>query len=110
MCCKTITDESPKLHELQLLKLANGKEIRIIEMVAPHWKKFATALGFNQARIKSVEMGSHYQPEEACCEIFRSWLDGAHDLKPVTWDSLIQCLKEAKPVETMDMLSNMVSA
>ena len=81
-------------------------------MVAPHWKKFATALCFNQARIKSVEMGSHYQPEDACREIFSSWLDGVHDLKPVTWNSLIQCLKElkeAKVVEAVDMLSNMVS-
>ena len=109
MVCNYIVGESPKLCELQLLKLASRRELRIIETVAPHWKKVAIALGFNQARIKTIEMGSHYQPEEACREIFSSWLNGAHDLKPVTWSSLIQCLKEAKLMETVDMLSNMVS-
>ena len=51
-----------KLRELQLLKLPNGTELRIMKEVAPEWDEVAVALGFDGARIKMIKMGAHYQP------------------------------------------------
>ena len=74
------------------------------------WKNVAITLGFSRANIKGIEMSCHYQPEDATLEMFRQWLKGAHSqLKPATWSTLIQSLKDVKLTEIAAMLSNMVS-
>ena len=74
------------------------------------WKNVAITLGFNRANIKGIEMSCHYQPEDAILEMFRQWLKGAHsELKPATWSTLIQSLKDVKLTEIAAMLSNLVS-
>ena len=94
------------MHELQLLTFDGGRELRIMETVAPKWKKVAAAIGFNEARIEAVDKGEHYRPEDATFEMFSRWLKGEHNLKPVTWDALLQCLKEANLQNMAEMLSN----
>ena len=83
----------PKAHELQSMEGPNGERLKIIETVAPSWKKMALALGFNPPRIEIIEQESFYQIENACNRMFFEWLAGAHDLKPSTWDTLIKCLE-----------------
>ena len=100
--------KAPKLHELLLLKYANGKELRIMEAVAPFWKKVANTLGFDEARIRAIEIGCHYQPEDATREMFCRWLEGDRHLKPATWSTLIQSLKDVKLTEIVILLSNLV--
>jgi hypothetical protein len=75
-----------------------------MERVTPKWKRVAIALGFNGSRIEAIEMGAHYQPEDACLKMFTDWLAGGHDLKPPTWDILIQSLRAAKLPEIADLL------
>ena len=99
---------TPKLHELQLLKLPNGTELRIMKEVAPEWDEVAVALGFDGARIKTLKMGAHYQPREGCLEMFTEWLDGGHDLQPPTWNVLIQSLRAANLIETATLLSRTI--
>ena len=94
----------PQLYELQVLSSDNGGELRIMETVAPKWKQVATAIGFNEARIKAVDEGEHCKPEDATFEMFCRWLNGEHNLKPVTWDTLIQCLKEANLQDVAETL------
>ena len=77
-----------------------------MERVAPQWEQMAIAFGFSEARIKIIEIGEHYQPYKASFEIFSCWLQGEHDLKPPTWDVLIQCLKQANLFDIAEMLSN----
>ena len=78
-----------------------------METVAPKWKKVATAIGFNEARIEAVDKGEHYKPEDATFEMFSRWLKGEHNLKPVTWKALAQCLKDANFQDIADkILSN----
>ena len=101
-----LIDNRPKIHELQMLEFCDGQKLRIMERVAPQWKQMAIAFGFSVARIKSIEKGEHYQPDDASFEIFSCWLEGEHDLKPPTWDVLIQCLKLANLLDITEMLSN----
>ena len=100
--------KAPKLHELLLLKYANGKELRIMEAVAPFWKKVANTLGFDEARIRAIEIGCHYQPEDATREMFCRWLEGDRHLKSATWSTLIQSLKDVNLTEIAVLLSNLV--
>ena len=52
-------------------------------------------LDFSVSRIKKIEMESHYKPEDTCHRMFFEWLDGDSDLRgPVTWNTLIWCLKK----------------
>ena len=37
-----------------------------MELVAPYWKDIAMVLDFSGSRIKTIEMESHYKPEDAC--------------------------------------------
>ena len=101
-----LIDNRPKIHELQMLEFCDGQKLRIMERVAPQWKQMAIAFGFSVARIKSIEKGEHYQPDDASFEIFSCWLEGEHDLKPPTWDVLIQCLKQASLLNIAEKLSN----
>lgn len=100
---------TPKLHELQLLESDDGNRIRIIEEVAAKWKFVATALGFGAPRIDSIELDSFCKVEHACFEIFVRWLNGEHDLRtPITWMTLIKCLKEARLDRTADKLQQLL--
>ena len=88
-----------------MVEFSNGRVLRIMESVASHWKQMAVALGFSVAKIKSIEKGEHYQPDDASFEIFSRWLEGEHDLKPPTWEVLSQCLKQASLLDIAEMLS-----
>jgi hypothetical protein len=97
--------KKPELYELQLLKFDKGRELlRIMERVTPKWKQVAVALGFNGSRIEAIEMGTLRQPEDACLKMFTDWLAGGHDLKPPTWDALIQSLRATNLPEIADLL------
>ena len=96
------------MRELQLLVDASGMQVRVIHSVAPHWKSVATALGFDGARIKVIDMGAFYKPEDACREMFIKWMNGEHGLcKPLTWATLIGCLQQVMELgdfhETLNM-------
>ena len=77
-----------------------------MESVAPQWELIAVVLGFSVARIKSIDKSKHYQTDDATFEMFSRWLEGEHDLKPPTWDVVIQCLKEANLLDLAETLSN----
>ena len=95
----------PELYELQLLEFDKGREsLRIMERVTPKWKQVAIALGFNGPRIEAIEMGAPWRPEDACLKMFTGWLAGGHDLRPPTWDVLIQSLRAANLPEIVDLL------
>jgi hypothetical protein len=99
--------KTPKLYELQLLEFDKGrKSLRIMERVVPKWKQVAIALGFNGSRIEAIDMVAHYTPQYACLEMFTDWLAGGHDLKPPTWDALIQSLRAANLQEIADLLKS----
>ena len=84
----------PTLRELQLLQDCDGRQVRVIDSVAPHWKSLATSLGFDGARLQLIDMGAFCQPEDACRDMFIKWLNGERGLcTPITWATLIRCLQ-----------------
>lgn len=102
-------DEKPEWHELDLLKLNEGrKQLRIVERVAANWEKLAVSLGFNSNRIGIIGRQVHYDPEEACFKMFDKWLNGAHDIKPPKWYYLIKCLEETSVTEFKDLAHDLM--
>ena len=93
--------DKPRLQDLEILKLRDGGEIRIIESVASEWEKLATRFGFEEARICTIKRGAFFQIEDACYKIFNRWLNGEHDLKPPMWYNLIQCLEETSKFKNL---------
>ena len=86
--------DRPKLRDLDLLKLRDGRKVRIIESTATKWKALAIRLGFKGTMISTIRKGVFYQPDDACCKMFIRWLNGEEGLKRPTWYNLIQCLEE----------------
>ena len=99
----------PRLDQLQLMKDSSGKTIRIMEKVAPIWSsRFAPALGFDHSRIEIIEADYRHSVEEACRQMFTRWLDGEHDLRPPTWDTLVHSLMRVGLVDEARTLKDMI--
>ena len=61
------------------------------------------ALGFSGAQMKSIEKDYPSRSEDACREMFIKWLEGDPSLRsPLTWDTLIDCLEEARLEDLAD--------
>ena len=101
----------PKLKELQALKGQNGVTVvRVIEAAAYSWKALAMALGFSSAQIQNIQRDYPSCSEDACREVFIKWLEGAaDDSSPLTWDALIECLKEAKLGDLAESIGHCLS-
>ena len=105
LCFINSIGDQPQLHELQLLEGVDGRTVRVMERVAPDWKRLAISLKFNSSIIKIIEKDYKTSTEEACQEMFTRWLAGEHDLaQPCTWDTLINCLRRAAFIDLANSL------
>ena len=74
------------------------EHFKIIQKVAHDWQKLASLLG-----LSDVERAIHYDTvkfgcESSCRETFRRWLAG-EGCQPVTWERLIEVLRDAEKSE-----------
>ena len=95
-----ITDNKPKLQELQVLSSESGdmKKLRVIDTVAAQWEELAIALGFEAAVINYIRRDHVHNAKGACCQVLTKWLaeEAEENLRgPVTWATLIECLADA---------------
>ena len=94
----TLTDEV-SLDKLSLMKLPNGERVKIVETVAKDWRKVGCQLNFDRVgnQLDIIERQKSNNPV-ACCEaMFQHWLNG-NGVKPVTWRTLIDILKDCEHV------------
>ena len=96
-----IIGDTPKLRDLDLLKLRDGRKVRIIKGIAAKWEALAIRFGFEGMIIDSIRKGAFYQPDDACCKMFIRWLNGEQGLKLPTWYNLIQCLEETDEFQSL---------
>ena len=98
--------DKPTLPQLLHLK---QRRTKVVETVAPDWKHVAIALGFNEPKIRTIEMGTFHQPQDACIQMFSDWLEGGHGLRePITWATLIEVLIEAGLVDLAQDLEDII--
>ena len=85
----------PQWHHLDLIE-GNGKTARVMKKGAAHWEKIATRLYFTADDICRIKKDHHQQSEGACQTVLMEWLQGKNHLrKPITWNTVINALKEA---------------
>ena len=84
--------------------------VRVVETAAHSWKAVAMALGFSGAQIRTIERDYLNRSEDACREVFIKWLDGEAEVSsPLTWDTLIERLEEARLDELAESLKHCLS-
>jgi len=79
-----------------LLRCPDGREVRIIRDIAAENNNLGLALRFGAPVLAAIQQGANFQPEPACREILRRWLQGS-GRQPVTWKTLIKALNEVYP-------------
>ena len=85
--------ELPTVAQLKQLRSHNGKSIKIITEVAAEWEDMARSLDFSDAEVRNNSRDYGNSVELACTNVFAKWLEGNHK-KPVTWQTVIDCLRE----------------
>ena len=79
--------------QLEQLRTHDGRVIRIVIEVAAHWEQMARRLGFKEPEVRTITRNHPCDVESACTDMFEQWLAGEHR-KPVTWQTVVDCLKE----------------
>ena len=83
----------PTLNQIDRVEGINGA-IKIIERVAARWKQVATRLHFEGHDIQRIDTDNSKSCIDACRTVFIEWLKGKGRM-PITWETLINVLKEA---------------
>ena len=94
----TLIDDPPKMYQLEQLASSDSKTISVIESTAAKWEEVAIALGLDAPAIERIRRDYTSDCREACSQMFAHWLkmDYLDEEKPVTWSTLIDCLKDAE--------------
>ena len=73
----------------------------VIPNVAAEWKMVADYLEFTLPLIKIIEERCRNDPVKCCTELFRQWLSSDYGVRPKTWSTLIETLKEITQLSTV---------
>lgn len=81
------------MSQLEHIMIHNGRVIAVVTEVAGRWERMARALDFSEAEVEILGRNCKNNVELACTDLFTRWLEGNHR-QPVTWQTVIECLKE----------------
>ena len=70
----------------------------VIPKVAAEWRVVAEFLEFEQSTLSIIEEQYRNYPEKCCTEVFRKWINSDHGVGPKTWSTLIEVLRQMKPL------------
>ena len=78
-----------------LIKSANGKNIKIIDRLAPSWNHFGILLEFDGegTAVDIIYKKHRGDPLDCCHAMFRHWLNG-NRRTPLSWRTLIELLQD----------------
>ena len=76
--------------------------MKIVETIAYRWQDVALALHVEGSVIKSIKE-STFSNVEGCRMMLDRWLKGGYR-EPVTWETLVEALQEARFVDLADSL------
>ena len=111
----------PKLttSHLQLIRYgtaSNKQNLRLLQRLAPEWRRVGQILGLPSAVIQSIEnLGSGRSPEDCVFQVFVRWLENAPQLPsysqyPLTWRGLYNLLQDSEHGEAASELKVALSS
>lgn len=87
--------DTPSLAQLQSLKGADGKVLRIIDHVAARWGDIGINMDFDATGYTVGTIKANNRDVTDCCKVmFTTWLEGKGSKQPPTWNVLIQILDD----------------
>ena len=101
-------DNTPKLPILRHFPVKDSF-IDIAEEIATDYKHFGTLLLNDDggSKVSNIEM-KHEDPVDITFEILKQWLQGKGRM-PVTWQTLVNCLRELKLHVLADSIQSSLS-
>ena len=79
------------------------KHLKVVESVGVKWKKLGLLLQFDYDVIETIENDARSQTEECCLKLLNRWLKG-EACHPVTWERLIEALRDAEHAKLASQL------
>ena len=89
-----VVQRKPALDELDLLQ-GKCKMVRVIDRIAPMWKRVATRLHSESHDIIRIHKDHYKDSREACLQVMMEWLSGK-GRQPITWETLMKAFDEAE--------------
>ena len=120
ICLFADNPQLPKItiSHLQLIRygVGNKQTLRLLQCLAPRWKKVGEILGLDRAVIQTIENpGSGRDPEACIHQVFVKWLDNAPALPnyrqyPLTWRGLYNLLLDSDNTAAAFELKDAISS
>ena len=86
------------LHSLTIIKWRNDEgnvdRFNVISSVAYKWHDIGKILDIDYGSLEAISM-KHQDPKRCCDDVFNKWLEDGSDHYPITWDGLVEILKDA---------------
>ena len=93
-----------------MIKYCSNQALRLLQHLAPQWKKVGEILGIRETEIETIEnSGSGRDPKDCIRRVFANWLNNASQLSnyrqyPLTWRGLHNLLLDSDNGEAADEL------
>jgi len=97
----------PRMNDFQLLK-GKDRTVQIIKSIAYKWESVAYCFHFEPSEVRSITRDSFIEAEIACEKMLSKWLLGEH-CTPVTWGTVVKCLRECEFRTLADDLEHILS-
>ena len=110
-CISLVVDDTPSLGKLSFLRTAQGKNVKVIQTVAPKWQNLGDMMEFDADGMKLDEISKKFcGDDEKCCRaVFQKWIKG-DGIRPCSWRKLIELLENCKFEELASDLQSVFEA
>ena len=82
--------------------------IHIIDTVASRWRRLGPALNISEHHLNNIEH-NHGNVEDRCRTMLSDWLQGTVGDGPVTWETLVEAIDDARYGELAQQLKIVLS-
>ena len=108
----TCVGDKPTLPELLCFKYndisGTQHKIHIIDTVASRWRRLGLALHISDYHLDNIEHNRHHV-ENWCQTMLNDWLRGTVGDGPVTWETLVEAIDDARYGELAQQLKRVLS-
>ena len=103
------TAAKPGIDTLTCLKYTDEQgetqRIHIMDEIGAKWKKVGRCLKFSTSDLDNIESTCRGDAEECSVKLFTLWLEEAVSKLPITWQTLLEALKDARMYQLANKLT-----
>ena len=111
-CVPYHVGDKPTLRDLLCFKYndisGTQHKIHIIDTVASCWRRLGLALNICDYHLDNIEH-NHGNVEDRCQTMLKEWIQGTVGDGPVTWETLVEAIDDARYGELAQQLKRVLS-